>query len=61
MIKSWEDKPGNEAKLCCVVLFREHAGRTRKGMQLLILPLYGGLPYSEQVDSMKQLEAAISH
>ena len=28
---------------------REHASRSTKGMQLLILPLYGGLPYTEQV------------
>ncbi len=30
---------------------REHAGRAKKGMQLMVLPLYGGLPYSEQVSS----------
>ena len=30
---------------------REHASRSTKGMQLLILPLYGGLPYTEQVCS----------
>ncbi len=28
---------------------REHAERARKGMKLMVLPLYGGLPYSEQV------------
>lgn len=32
-----------------VSLLREHAERTTKGLQLLPLPLYGGLPYSEQV------------
>ena len=29
---------------------REHASRSKKGMQMLVLPLYGGLPYSEQVE-----------
>ena len=28
---------------------REHASRSTKGMQLLVLPLYGGLPFQEQV------------
>ncbi|XP_064393087.1 probable ATP-dependent RNA helicase DHX35 isoform X2 [Halichondria panicea] len=28
---------------------KEHAARANKGMQLLILPLYGGLPYAEQL------------
>ena len=30
-------------------LLKEHAERVTKGLQLLPLPLYGGLPYSEQV------------
>ena len=30
-------------------LYREHASLSKKGLQLQVLPMYGGLPYSEQV------------
>ena len=31
---------------------REHSSRSSKGMQLMALPMYGGLPFSEQVQIM---------
>lgn len=37
-----------------VVHCREHAGRSSKGMQLSGVPLYGGLPYTEQVTTFVQ-------
>ena len=33
-------------------IHREHAGQSSKGMQLSPVPLYGGLPYGEQVSSL---------
>lgn len=40
---------GQEEVEHCVSLLKEHAQRSTKGMQLMPLPLYGGLPYSEQI------------
>lgn len=33
-----------------VKLLKEHAQKAKKGLQLLPMPLYGGLPYPEQVN-----------
>ena len=35
--------------VCVMAYIREHAERGSKGMQLTAVPLYGGLPYGEQV------------
>ena len=46
------DKMSLYAALCevsTVLLYREHASRSSKGMQLMAAPLYGGLPYGDQV------------
>ncbi|XP_003384417.3 PREDICTED: probable ATP-dependent RNA helicase DHX35 [Amphimedon queenslandica] len=40
---------GQEEVETAVKLLKEHAERVTKGLQLLPLPLYGGLPYSEQI------------
>jgi len=40
---------GQEEVEKTVAELREHASRATKGMQLLVLPLYGSLPYFEQL------------
>uniref|UniRef100_A0A1X7UFP8 Helicase C-terminal domain-containing protein n=1 Tax=Amphimedon queenslandica TaxID=400682 RepID=A0A1X7UFP8_AMPQE len=44
----------NEEVETDVKLLKEHAERVTKGLQLLPLPLYGGLPYSEQIQVFQQ-------
>lgn len=40
---------GQEEVEKAVAEIREHAERSKKGLRLEVLPMYGGLPYSEQI------------
>ena len=46
---------GQEEVEKVVAQLKEHAGHSSKGMQLLPLPLYGGLPFAEQVSQTVSL------